>query len=237
MTDSATDTDPGRRSPLDMLGVLAKADGELSETSRVVEIYTMEGLLQIMWHGDPAATDVVLMCGGAMGGMLGPGRSLYLELGLELAAEGRAAMAVGYRKPGDLTRSLLDTCAAADLALRNGAQRFAILGHSFGGAVAIQAASTFAAHTAGVITYATQSAGCEEAARIGDTPLLLLHGERDSILGPENSMMVQSLAGAGEVRMFPDTDHLMAEAADEIAEITGVWVREKLDAHAQPVSD
>lgn len=233
VTDSAADSDPTRRSPLDMLGVLAKADGELSETSRIVEIYTMEGLLQIMWHGDPEATDVVLMCGGAMGGMLGPGRSLYLELGLELAAEGRAAMAVGYRKAGDLTRSLLDTCAAADLALRNGAERFVILGHSFGGAVAIQAASTFAAHTAGVITYATQSAGCEEVARIGDTPLLLLHGERDSILGPENSMMVQSLAGAGEVRMFPDTDHLMAEAANEIAEITGRWVREKFDAHAE----
>ena len=215
-----------------MLGVLAKTDGELSETSRLVEIYTMEGLLQIMWHGDPEATDVVLMCGGAMGGMLGPGRSLYLELGLELAAEGRAAMAIGYRKPGDLTRSLLDTCAAADLALRNGAARFAILGHSFGGAVAIQAASTFAAHTAGVITYATQSAGCEEASRIGDTPLLLLHGERDSILGPENSLMVQTLAGTGEVRMFPDTDHLMAEAADEIAEITRTWLRDKFTAHA-----
>ncbi len=230
--DFVTDAESTRRSPLDMLGVLAKADGELSETSRIVEIYTMEGLLQIMWHGAPEATDVALMCGGAMGGMLGPGRSLYLELGLELAAEGRAAMAIGYRKPGDLTRSLLDTCAAADLALRNGAQRFAILGHSFGGAVAIQAASTFAAHTAGVVTYATQSAGCEEASRIGDTPLLLLHGENDSILGPENSMMVQAIAGTGEVRTFPDTDHLMAEAADEIAEITGTWIREKFEAHA-----
>ncbi len=214
-----------------MLGVLAKTDGELSDTSRLVEIYTMEGLLQILWHGAPGATDVTLMCGGAMGGMLGPGRSLYLELGLELAAEGRAAMAIGYRKPGDLTRCLLDTCAAADLALRNGAERFAILGHSFGGAVAIQAASTFATHTAGVITYATQSAGCEEAARLGDTPLLLLHGENDSILGPENSMMVQSLAGTGEVRTFPETDHLMVEAADEIAEITGSWVREKFADH------
>lgn len=227
-----SDAEYSRRAPLDMLGVLAKADGEFSETSRFVEIYTMEGLLQIMWHGAPGASDVVLMCGGAMGGMLGPGRSLYLELGLELAAEGRAAMAVGYRKPGDLTRCLLDTCAAADLALRNGAERFVILGHSFGGAVAIQAASTFTAHTAGVITYATQSAGCEEAARIGSTPLLLLHGERDSILGPENSMMVQAIAGTGEVKTFPDTDHLMAEAAEEIATITSSWVRERFAAHA-----
>lgn len=215
-----------------MLGALAKADGELSETSRVVEIYTTEGLLQIWWHGAPGATDVALMCGGAMGGILGPGRSLYLELGLELAAEGRAAMAVGYRRPGDLDRCLLDTCAAADLALRNGAQRFALLGHSFGGAVAIQAACTFPAHTAGIVTFATQSAGCEEAARIGSVPLLLLHGERDSILGPENSMMVRSLAGTGEVRTFPDTDHLMAEAADELAALTGPWIRARFDEHA-----
>jgi hypothetical protein len=233
MIDSVSDADAARRSPLDMLGALAKADGELSDTSRLVEIYTMEGLLQILWHGALDASDVVLMCGGAMGGMLGPGRSLYLDLGQELAAEGRAAMAVGYRKPGDLTRCLLDTCAAADLALRNGAQRFAILGHSFGGAVAIQAASTFTAHTAGVITYATQSAGCEEASRIGDTPLLLLHGERDSILGPENSMMVRTLAGTGEVRTYPDADHLLAEVADEIAELTRAWLRERFAEHAE----
>jgi pimeloyl-ACP methyl ester carboxylesterase len=224
--------DPVRRAPLDMLGALAKADGELSDDTRLVEIYTMEGLLQLLWHGPTDATDVVLMCGGAMGGMLGPGRSLYLELGQELAAQGRAAMAIGYRRPGDLTRCLLDTCAAADLALRNGAQRFVILGHSFGGAVAIQAASTFTAHTAGVITYATQSAGCEEAARTQGVPLLLLHGERDSILGPENSIMVRTLAGHGEVRTYPDTDHLMVEVADEIAELTTDWVRDRFADHA-----
>jgi pimeloyl-ACP methyl ester carboxylesterase len=215
-----------------MLGVLAKSDGEITETSRIVEVYTMEGLLRIWWLGVAGATDVVLMGGGAMGGVLGPGRSLYLELGKELAAEGRAAMAVDYRKPGDLDRCHLDMCAAADLALRNGAHRFCLLGHSFGGAVAIQAAGTFPAHTAGVITYATQSAGCEQAGRMGDVPLLLLHGERDSILGPENSMMVQTLAGHGEVRTFPGADHLLAEVADELAEITREWISARFEEHA-----
>ena len=56
-----------------MLGALAKVDADLDETSRLVEIYTMQGLLQIWWWGQPGATDVVLMCGGAMGGVTGPG--------------------------------------------------------------------------------------------------------------------------------------------------------------------
>lgn len=228
MTDEAS----APRSPLEMLGALAKADGELSDTCRLVEVYTMEGLLQVLWHGQPGASDVVLMCGGAMGGMLGPGHSLFLDFGQELAAQGRAAMAIGYRKPGDLTRCLLDTCAAADLAIRNGAKRFVILGHSFGGAVAVQSACTFPAHTAGVMTFATQSAGCEQAARMGDIPLRLLHGERDSILGPENSMMVQSLAGHGEVTTFPDADHLLAEVGEEIGAITREWVTARFEEHA-----
>lgn len=227
-----TDEDSTPRAPLDMLGALARSDADLDESSRLIEIYTMEGLLQVWWFGVPGATDVALMCGGAMGGVLGPGRSLYFELGRQLAADGRAAMAVSYRRPGDLANCVLDVCAAADLAMRNGAERFVILGHSFGGAVAVQAACTFTAAVAGVITLATQSAGCEAAAQIGSVPLLLLHGERDSILGPENSSMVQALAGHGEVRTFPDTDHLMTEAADEIAALSHEWVLARFGEHA-----
>lgn len=168
------------------------------------------------------------MCGG----VTGPGRALYVELASSMAAEGRAAMAVDYRKAGDLSRSLLDACAAVDLAVRNGAERFVVHGRSFGGAVAVQAAGTFPHLVAGVITYATQSAGCEEAARMGDTPLLLLHDEHDLILGPENSMMVQALARHCDVRTFPGTDHLMSELADKITKITGGWVRDRFDEHA-----
>lgn len=212
-----------------MLGVLAKCDGDITESSRLIEIITMEGLLSIWWHGPPDATEVVLMCGGAAGGVLGPGRSLYLELGKELAERGRAAMAVDYRRPGDLRRCVLDVCAAADLALRNGAERYVILGHSFGGAVAIQSAAVFPSATAGVITYATQSAGCEEASAMGDVPLLLVHGSADSILGPENSEMVRTLTGHGDVEIIPGADHLLSEEPDRLLQLSRDWIAERFD--------
>ena len=234
--NQAHDPDAAPRAPLDMLGALARSEAELDDDSRIVEVYTTEGLLRIWWFGTPGAADVAIMCGGAMGGMLGPGRALYVDLARHLASVGSAAMIVDYRQAGDLRRCVLDVCAAADLASRNGARRFGLLGHSFGGAVVIQAAARFPGLAAGVITFATQSGGCEEAGRIRDVPLLLLHGERDRILGPENSLMVQSLAGHGELRTFADTDHLMTEAADEIAEISREWLAARFAEHrSRPV--
>ncbi len=236
-TEPADESRSGpQRAPLDMLGALAKCDGEISETSRLIEIITMEGLLSIWWHGEPGATDVVLMCGGAAGGVLGPGRSLYLELGKELAEQGRAAMAIDYRRPGDTRRCVLDVCAAADLALRNGADRYVILGHSFGGAVAIQAAAVFPRNTAGVVTYATQSAGCEQASAMGDVPLLLVHGDSDSILGPENSEMVRTLAGHGEIEIIAGANHMLSEEPDRLLSLSRDWITARFDDH-RAISD
>ena len=179
------------------------------------------------------ATDVVLMVGGAAGGVLrdrgGPCTSSSAGA---MAAEGRAAMAVDYRRPGDIDRCLLDTTAAADLGARNGAERFCLLGHSFGGAVAIQAAVAMPGHVAGVITYSTQSAGCEGASQLDSVPLMLIHGERDSILGPENSRMVQMIAGHGDIRTFPGADHLLVEVADELLELTHARVTEDFERHS-----
>ena len=81
----AIDDPTPARSPLELLGTLAKADAKISEQSRLVEIYTMEGLLPIWWWGEPGAKDEVIMCGGAMGGVTGPGRALYVELAASMA--------------------------------------------------------------------------------------------------------------------------------------------------------
>ena len=218
-------TDPASaRSPLELVAPLAVDEGLRPDGSRHVELYTMEGLLTFLWAGDPAAENVVVCMGGAMGGLLGPARTLYHELAEVLPGEGVGVMRVGYRKPGDLTRCLIDVAAAAESAAKVGAGRFVFLGHSFGGAVAIQAAVTMAEHSVGVATFATQSAGCECAEELGSTPLLMFHGTNDRILGPENSHMVQMIAGRGDVQLLSGADHLLVEAADEVRATLYPWL-------------
>jgi len=216
------------RAPLDLLDALALEEVELSPGFRHLEVYTMHGLLTMLWHGPADATGVVVTCGGAMGSLLGPARGLYHRLGVRLADRGIGTIRVGYRKPGDLSRCVLDVAATADLAGRRGVRRFVTMGHSFGGAVAVQAGAVLGEHCRGVVTLATQSAGCEVAPELGDTPLLLFHGADDEILPPQTSAVVQQLAGHGEVVVLPGNGHLLTEAADEIRERLEEWIPARL---------
>lgn len=214
------------RSPLDALGTLAVQDVEIADGFRHVEVYTLEGLLTILWHGPRDATEVVLACGGGMGGLLGPADGLYHDLGVALARDGFGMLRVGYRQPNHLPRCVHDLVAAGDLASRGGARRFVTIGHSFGGAVAIQAGLVLGEHCRGVVTLATQSAGCEEVGAL-TAPLLLLHGTNDEILPPETSGVVQMLAGSGEVVLLPGAGHLLREAGDDLRTRLPAWIRDR----------
>ena len=61
--------------PLDALQVMASSDVMLTPTLRHIEMYTMRGLLTLLWHEPPedAPTQpgALVLCGGAMGGLLG----------------------------------------------------------------------------------------------------------------------------------------------------------------------
>lgn len=215
------------RSPLELLEALATEDVEIAPDVHHLEIYTLQGLLTLLWHGDPQAEHVVVMGGGGMGGLLGPAGGLYHDLGQQLAAQGIGTIRVGYRKPNDLTSCVLDVAAAADLATRTGAKQFITIGHSFGGAVALQVGIILGEHCAGVITLSTQSAGCEAGAALGATPLLLLHGDRDEILPPDTSAVVQMIVGHGDLVILPGAGHLLTQAHDELRERLGTWIPER----------
>jgi pimeloyl-ACP methyl ester carboxylesterase len=207
-----------------MLDVLASQEVGIAPNLRHLELYCSGGLLTVLWHGDPDASTAVVMLGGAMGGLLGPANGLYHDLGNHLASQAIGALRVSYRRPNDLDACCLDAAAAVQLAIGNGAERVAMLGHSFGGAVAVRVAVALPEMVAGVATFATQSAGCEIAGALNGRPLLLFHGDRDEILPAMASEIVREIAGTGEVVICPNDGHLLGRSREILWERLLEWL-------------
>ncbi len=214
--DAAATDEP---SPLDKLELMAMQTARIAPGLDHLELYTMKGLLSVLWHGDAELENVIVCVGGAMGGLLGPDGALYQKLGDALPAMGIGVVRVGYRKPNDFGRCIHDTLAVMELVTRHGGRRFVTLGHSFGGAVAVQAAAHLDRRSVpGVVTFATQSAGCEAAEQLGDRDLLFFHGTADTILPSFASEMVRMMAGTGELVLLEGADHMLAPSGEAIFE-------------------
>jgi alpha/beta superfamily hydrolase len=216
------------QTPLAMLGVIASQEVEITPTLRHLELYTMRGLLTVLWHANGDEKAAVVACGGAMGGMLGPADGLYHELGEQLLPLGIATLRVNWRRPNDLDACCIDLAAAVQLVIGNGADQVVTMGHSFGGAVAIRVAVGLPEMVAGVVTYATQSAGCEIAGGLAPRPLLMFHGDRDEILPVDCSATVRDIAGTGELVILPGDGHLLAKSGPILRERSLAFVRAAL---------
>jgi pimeloyl-ACP methyl ester carboxylesterase len=198
---------------------------------RLNEIHTMRGLLSLMWHGPQDAEQLVVCCPGAMGGLLGPGRGMFHKLGQELAQQGIATVAVDYRRPNDLQACVLDAVAALDLGAQRGVTKAVAIGHSFGGAIAVNVGAIISSAVAGVCTLSTQSAGCEIAGKLAPRPFLLIHGDRDDILPPFASEAVRELAGGhGELVIAEGEGHALVDNSGDVYRRVLSWTTEVLSA-------
>src|SRR5690606_2124472 len=111
-------------------------------------------------------------------------------------------------------------------AARAGASRFVTGGHSFGGAIAVRAGVAMGEWTRGVVTFATQSAGCEGAGDLR-APLRAYHGDRDELLPVAASDAVCSLAGGeAEVVVCPGAGHMLDQVADRLRSEVPTWVKD-----------
>ena len=217
----------GSQTPLEEIGLLAIQEVAVTSQLRHIEGYTRAGLFTVLWHGEGDEENVVVCCGGAMGGLLGPADGLYHDLGVALAAQGIGLLRVGYRRPNDLRSCVIDLAAATQLAAGHGAERAVTMGHSFGGAVAVRVGVAMPEFVVGVVTFATQSAGCEVAEGLTGRPVLLFHGDRDELLPPQASEVVQMLCG-GELVVLPGAGHLLLEAGATMRERLLEWLPEVL---------
>jgi predicted alpha/beta hydrolase family esterase len=201
------------------------------------EVYTSRGLLTVLRHQAPAGTNrpaAIVACGGAMGGVLGPGHGLYQRLGEQWAERGVEFARVGYREPNNLDLCAHDLACGVELVRDAGADRVVVMGHSFGGAVAIRTAVIMPVSVAGVVTFATQSAGCEVAGALTGRPFLLFHGDRDELLPPESSHVVAAIAGHGDVEILPGDGHLLAKSDDIIVDRLDAWLPAVLGLATMP---
>lgn len=224
--DAAGHSDPFDPTALEALHPLASSEVEITSSFHHREIYTSRGLLTVLTHVPTTApvSAAIVVCGGAMGGLLGPGNALYHRLGERWASRGVGFVRIGYREPNNLDRCAHDLACGVEMARETGADRVVVMGHSFGGAVAIRTAAVMPVSVVGVVTFATQSGGCEVAGALGGRPLLLFHGDRDELLPPESSHLVAAIAGNGEVVMLPGDGHLLARSDAAITERLDAWL-------------
>jgi hypothetical protein len=163
----------------------------------------------------------VLFLGGSFEGGDGPAGGLYAGLGDSLAAQGIASLHLTYRKPGELGPSLFDAMTGLSFLAAAGAASFGVVGYSFGGAVAAQAAARQPGCRL-LVLLATQSQGVEAVAHLRDgCATLLLHGLADQNVPAGCSQYAHQLAPEPKkILLVPEEGHGL-EGATQLA---AAWI-------------
>ena len=194
--------------------------------ARKITINTTRGAIPLMLHSAPAKGRVVLCVSGATGGYDGPSM-LYPRLGLEMPRRGLTIARLDYRAPNEFGECLVDAMAALTFLGGIGNERVALIGHSFGGAVAINA-GTISPLVTTVIALSSQLAGAHVAGELAPKPLLLIHGNADTILSHESSQALYDRAGEPKtLKILPGVGHRLSEAADEVFDTVSDWILKK----------
>ncbi len=209
------------------LHIIGVEPGDEIVGARSLKLRTTRGEISLIVHAAEAPGRAVLCISGAIGGFDGPGM-LYARLGVELPPVGITVMRLNYRMPNEFGECMLDTMAGLTFLKALQYERAALIGHSFGGAVAINA-GTLAPMVATVIAVSSQLFGAHTVAELAPRPLLLLHGTADTILPHECSERLYERAQEPRtLKLFPGVGHRFTEAADELLETVRDWLVERV---------
>ena len=191
-------------------------------------IETSQGTITGILHPSEGGTGAVIWVSGALGGFNGPAGGLYPWLARDLLRYGISSLRITYRWPNELGDCVLDTLAAASVLKGLGAQDLVIVGHSFGGAVAILAGS-LSLLTRAVIALSSQLFGTHTVDQLSPRALYLLHGAADERLPARSSVEIFTRAREPkQLVIVPGAGHSLIEAADRVREQVQAWLWEAL---------
>ncbi|MDQ3837408.1 MAG: dienelactone hydrolase family protein [Thermoproteota archaeon] len=183
-------------------------------------------------HTQHPTSVAVLYVTGVGGGWGTPAGGLYPKLCGSLVRIGIDGLRVRYRHPTDLSESVFDTLAGiAFLKEEHRIKSIGLVGHSFGGAVIIQAAIATPNIVTAIVTLATQSYGASEAiSKLNQrTSKLLIHGNEDKVLPFYCSQQVYSRAHKPkQIVLYEGASHGLDEVSDEVYELVYNWLVKNL---------
>lgn len=204
---------------------MATDDTSLVGGYQPVTLSTGRGEVRCRLYAADAADRGVVWIGGVGGGWDTPARNLYPRLAAELTGEDVTSLRIRFRDSHDLNEAVFDVLSGFKYLETLGMQRLGVVGHSFGGAVAIRAAAAEAAVKA-VVTLASQGYGAGPAAALGPRAALLsIHGKDDEVLAPESSDYIQKVArDPKRLVIFSGARHALDEVSDRVHRETRDWL-------------
>jgi pimeloyl-ACP methyl ester carboxylesterase len=194
-----------------------------------VTVVTSRGRVLCRYHASEGATRGAIWVPGAIGGWHSPANDLYPNMAAELTGHSIASLWVRYRIPAHLEECVLDVLAGLSFLESLGVAKVALAGHSFGGAVVIQAA-VHSEIVRTVVTIATQGHGADPASKLGPRcSILLLHGLADQVLPPASSKYAYDIAKQPkQLVLFEGAHHNLDEVAGEARRIVRDWILDAL---------
>jgi pimeloyl-ACP methyl ester carboxylesterase len=209
------------------LRITSVEPGDEIAGARKITIVTTRGPIPVVLHAAPEKGRAALCVSGAIGGYDGPAM-LYPRLGLAMPRDQISVARLDYRAPNEFGECLVDAMAALTFLGGIGHERVALIGHSFGGAVAINA-GTLSPLVTTVIALSSQLAGAHVVGELAPKPLLLIHGDADTILPHESSQALYDRAGEPKtLKILPGVGHRLSEAADQVFDLVRGWLLEKI---------
>lgn len=182
---------------------------------RIVDLATPNGVIAVKTNHVRCAPIAVLAVGGVGGGFDSPANNLYERLSGKLQKRSIRFLDVSFTKPGDFTQSVYELRAAIRYARSQGARRFILIGHSFGGGVVISAALR-EPEVASVFALSSQTYGGGRVAELAPCRLHLIHGFFDYVVPRcASERLYRAAAQPKDLHLVP-ASHLLNESADQV---------------------
>lgn len=196
------------------------------DSFELVCIETSRGRVECKYYKAGKADKGIILIGGAGGDFQTPADNLYPHLGEYLKGKGVSSLNVKFRKTGDLSESIIDILVGLEFLKSENIKIFGLIGYSFGGAVAVQAALN-EIDVKTIVLISTQTSGLSPISFLPkETSVFIIHSEEDEIIPPELAVQVYEQAHEPKRIEIFDTkaSHNLNEVADEIYEEVRDWI-------------